>query len=111
MSAAFESTTLVTGASAVRLRVRMVATRRSPVVVAAAGETESVALAVAFCAPNLWATTALAFAVCPGSIPVKKSDPTRRTVDPSALRDATAARLRRLLNGKPRAARVQFPAP
>ena len=52
-SPAFESATVLTGARAVALRSRITATRRSPAVVAAVGDADSVALPVpAFCAPN-----------------------------------------------------------
>jgi hypothetical protein len=51
-SPAFESTTLLTRAKTVALRVLMVATRRSPAVVATLGEAERVALPDVFRAPN-----------------------------------------------------------
>jgi hypothetical protein len=83
--------TLLTGARAVTLRLLIVATRRSPAVVAVLGEAERVALPDAFFAPNDWATpNVLAMAEGPGTISAAQSVPRTRRADPTAAQTGTA---------------------
>lgn len=93
-----ESVIPVTGARLVVFRVRITATSRSPAVVAAGGDAESVALPEVLCAPNDWATpSALAKAGRPrGSIPASTTAPTTRKIEvAAALRVSRRPRLGR----------------
>ena len=109
-SPVFVSVTAVTGARTVTFRSLIAATSRSPAVVAALGEADSVALPDAFFAPNDWATPTGAPAVAARpveTIPLAQNTPARQSVEPTTTRARPRGRRSRGLRRPPKPPRNQ----